>query len=367
MTATPLLVPPAPARPTADPRRLRPGPEALVRPTVIFGAAGALTGLAFLVTPLSGALGYVVCTYLAFVALFAWDTVRREGRTAGWDRVVTVAVATCGLCTIVPLAIIVLYVVTKGIDGLSGNFFSQSMASVGPLDPSSQGGAYHAIIGTVEQVGLASLIATPLGLLTAVYLSEAEGMARPGKTARLSRTVRLLVDAMSGIPSIVAGLFIYTMFVLKLHQGYSGLAAALALSVLMLPTVARTGEEVMRIVPGGLREASLALGAPLWRTVLRVLMPAARSGLVTAVVLGVARIAGETAPLLMTALGSDAVNKNPFHGVQSALPLFAFQRMRNAAPSEIQRGWAGALVLIALVLTLFTLARALGSHKRKGA
>jgi phosphate transport system permease protein len=172
---------------------------------------------------------------------------------------------------------------------------------------------------------------------------------------------------MTGIPSIVAGLFIYTMFILKLHQGYSGAAASLALSVLMLPTVARTGEEVLRIVPGGLREASLALGAPLWRTVLRVLMPAARSGLVTAVVLGVARIAGETAPLIMTTLGSDALNKNPFHGVQSALPLFAFQRMRNAAPSEISRGWAGALVLIALVLVLFTLARVLGSHKRKGA
>jgi phosphate transport system permease protein len=367
MSAAPLLMPPGPTRPTADPRQLRPGREALVRPVAIFGAAAALTGLAFLVTPLSGAFGYAICTYLTFVALFAWDTVRREGRTAGWDRVITVVVTTCGLCTIVPLAIIVLYVVTKGIAGLSGNFFRQSMASVGPLDPASQGGAYHAIIGTLEQVGLASLIATPLGLLTAVYLSEAEGMARPGKTARLSRTVRLLVDAMSGIPSIVAGLFIYTMFIIRLHQGYSGLAAALALSVLMLPTVARTGEEVLRIVPGGLREASLSLGAPLWRTVLKVLMPAARSGLITAVILGVARIAGETAPLLMTALGSDAVNKNPFHGVQSALPLFAFQRIRNAAPSEISRGWAGALVLIALVLTLFTLARVLGSLKRKGA
>jgi phosphate transport system permease protein len=330
--------------------------------------AGVVTALVFLATPLSGALGYVLCTYVAFIALFTWDTIRREGRTAGWDRAVTVAVATCSLCTVVPLVLIIVYVVGKGIPGLSGNFLTQSMDSVGPLDPASLGGAYHAIIGTLEQVGLAMLIATPLGLLTAVYLAEAEtAAASRGKTARLSGVVRLLVDAMSGIPSIVAGLFIYTMFILKLHQGYSGVAASLALSVLMLPTVARTGEEVLRIVPGGLREASLALGAPLWRTVLRVLMPAARSGLVTAVVLGVARIAGETAPLIMTTLGSDALNKNPFHGVQSALPLFAFQRMRNAAPSEISRGWAGALVLIALVLVLFTLARVLGSHKRKGA
>jgi phosphate transport system permease protein len=170
---------------------------------------------------------------------------------------------------------------------------------------------------------------------------------------------------MSGIPSIVAGLFIYTMWIVRFHEGFSGLAAAMALSVLMLPTVARTAEEVIKLVPNGLRESSLALGAPEWKTTTRIILPAARSGLVTATVLGVSRIAGETAPLLMTAFGSDAVNTNPWHGPQSALPLFAFQRVRNAIPTQIARGWAGALVLIVLVLALFTLARAAAARGRK--
>jgi phosphate transport system permease protein len=171
---------------------------------------------------------------------------------------------------------------------------------------------------------------------------------------------------MSGIPSIVAGLFIFTMFVLKFDQGFSGLAAAMALSVLMLPTVARTAEEVIKLVPDGLRESSLALGAPQWKTVTKIVLPAARSGLVTATVLGVSRIAGETAPLLMTSFGSDSVNVNPLHGAQSSLPLFAFQRVRAALPTQIARGWAGALVLIVLVLALFTLARAVAARGRKG-
>jgi phosphate transport system permease protein len=196
-----------------------------------------------------------------------------------------------------------------------------------------------------------------LGLLTAVHLTEHRG--------RLAGVVRLLVDAMSGIPSVVAGLFIYTMWVVRLGRGFSGLAAAMALAVLMVPTVARASEEMLRLVPGSLREASLALGAPQWRTLLRVVLPAARSGLITAALLGVARVAGETAPLLMTAFGSDSVNASPLDGAQSELPLFTFQRVRNAVPTQVARGWAGALVLILVVLVLFTLARTLGARDRK--
>jgi phosphate transport system permease protein len=253
---------------------------------------------------------------------------------------------------------IVIYVVGKGLGGITRSFFTETRESVGPNDPATVGGAKHAIIGTFEQVGLATLLATPLGLMTAVHLTESRG--------RLARVTRVLVDAMSGIPSIVAGLFIYTMWIVRFHEGFSGLAAAMALSVLMLPTVARTAEEVIKLVPNGLRESSLALGAPEWKTTMRIILPAARSGLVTATVLGVSRIAGETAPLLMTAFGSDAVNTNPWHGAQSALPLFAFQRVRNAIPTQIARGWAGALVLIVLVLALFTLARAVAARGRKG-
>lgn len=342
-----------------QPRKLHRGPEVMIRPAGLAAACAVGTAVSFALTPLSGAFGYVVATYAAFVALFTWDASRQEGTVAAKDRVASLLVATCGLCTVAPLILIVGYVVTNGLPGIGGNFFTEAMDRTSSDDPVSMGGAWHAIVGTMQQVGLATLIATPLGLLTAVFLSQAE--------TRLAGFIRLIVDAMSGIPSIVAGLFIYTMFVVKLEQGFSGFAAALSLAVLMLPTVARTSEEVLRIVPGGLREASLALGAPMWRTMLRVVIPAARSGIVTATVLGVARIAGETAPLLLTALGSDATNTSPFDGPQSALPLFAFGRMRNSLPNDIVRGWAGALVLIAIVLALFTLARVVVSRSRKGA
>ena len=340
-------------------RKIKQSPrEALGRPLAIVAGAGVFMALLFAVTPLSGTVGWALCTYVAFVAVDYFDNYRTHGVVAAKDRVATVLIATAGLCTIVPLILIVIYVVSQGLGGITKAFFTETLESVGPADPATVGGAKHAIIGIFQQVGLAALLATPLGLLTAIHLTESRG--------RLARVTRVLVDAMSGIPSIVAGLFIFTMFVLKFDQGFSGLAAAMALSVLMLPTVARTAEEVIKLVPDGLRESSLALGAPQWKTVVKIVLPAARSGLVTATVLGVSRIAGETAPLLMTAFGSDSVNTNPLQGPQSSLPLFAFQRVRAALPTQIARGWAGALVLIVLVIALFTLARAVAARGRKG-
>jgi phosphate transport system permease protein len=347
-----------PATALPQPRKVRRTPrELLERPLMIAGAVGVLMALVFAVTPLSGLPGWVFCTYMAFVAADAVDNYRRYGSVVAKDRIATVLIATAGLCTVVPLILIVVYVVSNGLGGITTNFFTETMEIVGPTDPATVGGAKHAIIGTLQQVGLATLLSTPLGLLTAVHLAESRG--------RLARVTRVLVDAMSGIPSIVAGLFIYTMWVVRFGQGFSGLAAAMALSVLMLPTVARTAEEVIKLIPNGLRESSLALGAPEWKTMLRIILPAARSGIVTATVLGISRIAGETAPLLATAFGSDSVNTNPFEGQQSALPLFAFQRVRNAVEAQIVRGWAGALVLIALVLILFTIARAVAARGRK--
>jgi len=347
---------PAPALP--QPRKVRLNSrELLERPLKIGAAVGAFMALIFAITPLSGVLGWAICTYTGFVVADAYDNLRTNGPIVARDRVATVLIATAGMCTIVPLILIVFYVVSKGLSGITWAFFTETLEQAGPADPATVGGAKHAIIGTFEQVGLATLLATPLGLLTAIHLTESRG--------RLARVTRVLVDAMSGIPSIVAGLFIFTMFVLKFDQGFSGLSAAMALAVLMLPTVARTAEEVIKLVPDGLRESSLALGAPQWKTVTRIVLPAARSGLVTATVLGVSRIAGETAPLLMTAFGSDSVNTNPLHGPQSSLPLFAFQRVRGALPTQIARGWAGALALIVIVLSLFTLARAVAARGRK--
>ena len=174
-------------------------------------------------------------------------------------------------------------------------------------------GISDAIIGTLEQVGIAALIGVPLAIATAVFLNEVGG--------RGVKLVRTVVTAMSGTPAVVAGIFIYSIFILTHVLGYSGFAASLALMVILLPSVTRVVEEVLRVVPGGLREASLALGAPQWRTVWSVVLPTARSGVVTAVLLGVARIVGETAPLLFTAFGSQVINSNPFtHAAGGAAP-----------------------------------------------
>ncbi|MCU1486311.1 MAG: phosphate transport system permease protein [Actinomycetia bacterium] len=355
MTAT--AAPPVAPRPV--PVRRRPGGLTVedVRATVLtLALALVVTAAAFLLTPLSGPFGFVVVAYALFLVLVTIDSRRRLGGVIAADRVASVIVGSCGALALAALALILWYVIDRGVPGLHRGFFTKTLESVGPLDPATDGGASHAIVGTLEQVGLAALISTPLGILTAVYLSELRGKAAP--------FIRFFVDSMSGIPSIVAGLFIYTVWVVQLDKGFSGLAAAMALAVLMLPTVARTAEEMLILVPGGLRESALALGSPHWRSVTRIVLPTALSGLITAAILGVARVAGETAPLLMTAFGNDAMNANPTKGAQSSLSLFAFQRVRNALPSEIERGWAAALVLIGLVLILFTLARLVATTRK---
>jgi phosphate transport system permease protein len=229
------------------------------------------------------------------------------------------------------------------------------MRGVGPLE--NAGGAYHAIIGTLEQVLVASVISIPLGLLAAIYLVEY------GR-GRLAYWIRFFVDVMTGLPSIVAGLFIFAFWVLGLHQGFSGLAAGLALSILMLPIVVRASEEMLKLVPDDLREASWALGVPRWRTIVSVVLPAASAGLTTGIMLAIARVTGETAPLLLTAFGFDAVNKNPFKGPQSGLPLFVFAQAGSAFQVAVNRAWAGALTLIAIVLVLTVIARLLTRRSR---
>ncbi len=269
------------------------------------------------------------------------------------DRLTTLIIGLCACVVVAPLILIVGYVAMKGLPNLTLTFFTKTLEGIDPTAPASDGGAAHAIVGTLIQVTLAALISLPFGVLTAVYLNEIGG--------RMSGVIRLFVDAMSGIPSVVAGLFIYAVWVVKAGQGYSGFAASLALSVLMLPTIARTTEEMLKLVPDGLRESALALGAPQWRTSLQIVVPTARVGIVTAVILGIARVAGETAPLLMTGFGADQVNSaQTFSEPQSALPLFVFQQVTNSQGAAVERAWTGAFVLIALVLVLFTLARFIG-------
>ena len=264
------------------------------------------------------------------------------------DRMATVALAACVVMALVPLVAVIAYTVAQGARRFSPAFLWHSMKGVGPLD--SYGGAYHAVLGTLQQVGLATLFAVPLGLAVAVYLVEY------GR-GRLAGWVRFLVDVMTGIPSIVAGLFIYAGWVLALNRGYSGLAAALALAVLMLPVVVRSSEEMLKLVPNDLREASSALGVARWRTTLSVVLPSASAGLTTGITLAVARVTGETAPLLLTAFGFDAIRRNPLDGPQSALPLFVFSQAGSASEFAVQRAWAGALTLICVVLALTAVAR----------
>jgi len=269
------------------------------------------------------------------------------------DRLATVGLGLSVAVALVPLVAVLGYAVSRGARGLSLHFLTHSMKGVGPLDRA--GGAYHAIIGTLEQVAIASTLAVPLGLLVAVYTVEF------GR-GRLRSTVRLLVEVMTGIPSIVAGLFIFAFWVLGLHQGFSGLAAGLALAVLMLPVVTRSSEEMLKLVPDDLREASYALGVSRWRTIVSVVLPSASSGITTGVMLALARVTGETAPLLLTAFGFDAVRTSPLAGPQSGLPLFVFSQASSAFEVAVRRAWAGALTLIAVVLVLTAAARVISSR-----
>jgi phosphate transport system permease protein len=313
-----------------------------------FGSALVITYLGFLVTPLDGPFGFFVIALLLFLLLDYLLVRQIMDRKHATDHVVTTLVWLAALITALPLVLIIETTVRKGLPGLSLNFFTKTLEGVDPSAPSTSGGALHAITGTLTQVAFAVLVAVPFGILTAVYLTEIKG--------RFSGVVRLLVDAMSGIPSIVAGLFIYAVWVIGPGGGFSGFAASLSLGILMLPTVARTSEEMFKLVDPSLREASLALGSPQWRTVLTVVLPTARAGIVTAVILGIARVAGETAPLLMTAFGNDRVvsPKGALSEPQSALPLFVFQQLQQ---DQKERAWTGALVLIGLVLILFVIAR----------
>ena len=271
------------------------------------------------------------------------------------DRVVTVVVALAFLIALAPLVSVLLLAVREGRHRFDMEFFTHSMRSIGARD--TGGGADHAILGTLEQVGITTLICVPFGLLVAIYVVEY------GR-GRLAATIRFFVDVMTGIPSIVAGLFVLSFWILGLGQGFSGFAAALALSVLMLPIVVRSSEEMLRLVPDSLREASLALGVPRWKTILRIVLPTALPGIVTGVMLAIARVAGETAPVLLTAFGAASINNDPFHGAQSSLPLFVFQQAGDAQPSAVNRAWTAALTLILIVMVLNLLARLLTRRNR---
>jgi len=273
-----------------------------------------------------------------------------SARRRAKDWAVRILVYIAFLLAVIPLVSVLWMVISRGLKDLNGSFLSHSMNAVTANDPG--GGVYHAIIGTLEQCLLASLMAVPLGLMTAVYLVE---YARGGK---LSRVISFFVDVMTGVPSIVAGLFVLTFWLLGLHFDFSGFAGSMALAVLMVPTVVRTTEEMLKLVPNELREAAAALGVPRWRTIMFVVIPTALTGIISGVMLGIARIMGETAPLLLTIFITNAINNDPFHGAQGSLPTFIWDQSTTSGKYAVDRAWAGALVLIIIIMLLNLVARA---------
>jgi phosphate transport system permease protein len=316
---------------------------------VVAGSACVAAGLVA-ATALHGLVAAVLVTGLLSLVAVTGLSLAVEDRRRAKDRGASALIAGAFLLALVPLASVVVSGVQQGAKRFDPDFFTHSLRSVGARD--AGGGAYHAIIGTLEQVGLATVLTVPLGLLVAIHLVEY------GR-GRLAPLVRFLVDVMTGIPSIVAGLFVLSFWVLGLGRGFSGFAASLALSVLMLPVVVRTAEEMLRLVPGELREASYALGVPRWKTVLRIVLPTALPGIVTGVVLAVARVAGETAPVLLTAFGNPSIQLNPFSGPQSSLPLLVFQQAGQPQQTAVDRAWTAGLTLVLLVMVLNLLARLL--------
>jgi phosphate transport system permease protein len=324
--------------------------------TIGGSAAGALAldwVLYERVLPFTGVLGFWVCWYILFVLCFTSVAALQWDRLAVRDRVVSVILSTGGLLAVAIVLDQVGYTLIRGFSVVRRlSFFTQSMSDTGPLSTVASGGVAHALIGTFEQITIATALSVPLGVAAALYLAEVGG--------RGAKPVRTLVDAMTALPDIIAGLFILAFMVLTVGLPESGFAASLALAVTMLPIVTRASETVLRIVPGTLREASYALGGSQWRTVLMVVLPTARSGLATAVVLAMARGIGETAPVLLVAGYARGINANPFKGWQTSLPLFIYNEIQSPVVADHDRAFGGGFALFVLVLVLFTIARRLG-------
>lgn len=295
------------------------------------------SGPALLAGALAAAVGYVFVTVLVSRVV--------EGKRKATDRLVTNLVTGAFILALVPLISLVFTVLTLGSKRFDIEFFTYSMRNI----LGEGGGAIHAIVGTLEITLLATLFSVPIGTMTAIYLIEY------GR-GKLARAVTFLVDVMTGIPSIVAGLFAYAVFALIFGPGVRmGIAGSVALSVLMIPVVIRSTEEMLKIVPNELREAALALGVPKWLTVVKVVLPTAIGGIVTGVMIAIARVIGETAPLLLVAGFTSSMNYDPTDGRMMTLPVFVYTSYANVGTdfqAYIDRAWAGALTLMLIVMIL---------------
>jgi phosphate transport system permease protein len=326
---------------------------------MIIGAAAAAMSLAALLStrmlPSAGAGSFIVVAYLAFLVLYGVLISLQDDGRAIRDRLASVVVHSLAALALLALVFVVGFTFWRARSALGHlNFYYSDMQLAGPLDPLTVGGIVHAVVGTLIEITIALIITVPLGLAGAVYLNETRGP--------LSRFVRTVVEAMTALPSVIAGLFILASVILTLGLVKSGLAAGLAISVMMLPIIIRASDVVIRLVPASLREASLAMGASQLRTVWHVVLPTVRSGLTTAVLLGAARGLGETSPVLITAGFGSGLNFNLFSGPMVSLPLATFVFSRSPEKTMVTRGFGAAAVLMVVVLVLFALARIFGGR-----
>lgn len=278
-----------------------------------------------------------------------------SGRRGQADAILQVLVVFFAMTVIVLMVSVVWSVIERGSAAISLQFITQNNVYISGTTSLEYGGLGHAIIGTLLVVGLTTIIAVPIGIATAIYLTETRGRNRS--------IIRTLIQALSGLPSVVAGLFIYAMLIASGITQFVGYAGSLALLPLMLPTITRVAEESLLLVPQELRNGALALGSSAWRAFYIVTMPAAKSGLVTAVLLGIARVIGETAPLLVTTFAANSTNLNPFSGSIATLPTYLFTYLANTFDTAIQRAWGAAFVILILVAILFVAARLLTRQK----
>ena len=306
-------------------------------------------------TPMKGKLAYFIVFFFALIIIDFTACYFQRGIASAKDAIARGLVTVGITIAVLPIFSILFEVGKRGYKGLNFNLFIQDMSATSVDAEIGKGGLLHAITGTVIMVAIALVVAMPIGILTAIYLTEIKG--------KFARPIKFLVQAMSGVPSIVAGLFILSAFVYPITGALSGFAGSLALMILMIPTIARTSEEVLLLIPSDLREAGVALGGTQWRTVALIVIPASKSGLVTALILGIARVAGETAPLVLLTGGGESVNLNPFSGPMGSLPMYIWKCFGQGTEESITRAWSGILVLLVIVLALFTAARFLSERK----
>ncbi len=352
-SVAPSVAPP----PVASPPRIRFQSAGAEDVWTVAGSLAAAIGLTWIcyerLLPLSGALGFWLVTYVVFLVMYAAVAALQWSRQTVIDRVVAVGLSTGAVLVLAAVVAQIVFTAARGWPAIHhSNFWTSTMALTGPTSPLTSGGMWHALVGSLEQLGLATGFSVPLGILAALFLVEVGG--------RLARPVRVIVEAMTALPEIIAGLFIYALFILTFGLQQSGFAASLALTVMMIPVVTRTSEVILRLVPAPLREASYALGASQARTLWNVVLPTARSGLATAVVLAMARAVGETSPVLLTAGFTKALSTNPLHGPQTSLPLYIYNYVKLPQQAMVQRAFGAGIALMIMVLVLFTLARFLG-------